>query len=346
MSHVESLEPSPAWLSARDSVIEHANELFLSYRAGDPDVESGLIASLEEADRHDNALGVAHLVRLRAHLLRDRGRFQEALALAFQAADEFACLNEISDQVATLRLCAACYSNLSDMAACSQTLIKAGRIAEQHKLHGEAIEVLLAEGFCALEMQRDLGILDNLIAMGTQMFEYLQTDRRIVFLNNISSSLCQVGRFDEARDHAERGLELLGSSRDNVARAFLIGNLATASTVSANLDEVRELANRASEMFREIGKSVYGPTPLYEVGAAYAKLERYQEALMFLTEAKELCLSTDGSPRIQRIHELLSVVHERLGNHDLALAELRASARIKEEIHLRDVARIEELARA
>lgn len=343
-NQTEQKNSAPEWLASKDSIRSLAEGLEAMQRNGDRHICEALDLRISEATAYKNDYAVAMLKRTQVFALRDLGQIIKALQVATEAAELFGKIDETEEQVIALRYCATCYVLLNDPASCFQVLDQAIALADSRGHQRQKIETQIGRAFSSLEMNIDNGSVDLLLDLRREYDHLLPTERKVRLLNNISSALCSVGRFNEALSYAREGLELLGDLGTITNRAFLLNNCATGMTESYPLEEVMDMARKSQELFRAISKFVYIPTPMIELGGAYLKLQRWEEARICLEDAKSLSLDINGNPGLARISSLLAEAYERLGNPIQALTELKTYVQLVEENNRQDITRVEQLA--
>jgi len=342
-SEVQAANPSP-WLASRQSVREHIDELETMHRNGDRRVSEIIEANLAEARAADNPFAVAMLNRIRAYPLRDQGFLVRSLQVAGEAAETLGNLGEYEEQVIALRYCSSCYVHMSDPASCFEVLDRAIEIAESKGLLQQKVETQMGRALSSLEMNIDDGSLEKLMDLHRQYKDILSPERQVRLVNNIASALDSVGRFQDALRYAREGLDGIGDGGTVTLRALLLGNMATALTELSPFEEVCEIARQSQELFRAAAKTIYIPTPMQEVGAAYMKLRSWDRARLCLEGAKSVSLATPGAPGLQRICAQLGETYEALGEPLLALGEFKTYSRLVEENSRQDISRVEQLA--
>ena len=190
---------SSDWLSTREAIKAHISELEAMHRNGDTRVSAIIESEIAEATKRENPFAVAMLNRMRAFPVRDQGFLIRSLQIASEAAEQLGSLGEFEEQVIALRYCASCYVHMSDPASCFEVLDRAIDIAKAHDLLRQRVETQMGKALCALEMNIVEDNLDRLLDLHREYEYLLPPERKVRLVNNISSALCSVGRFQEAR---------------------------------------------------------------------------------------------------------------------------------------------------
>jgi tetratricopeptide (TPR) repeat protein len=126
-------------------------------------------------------------------------------------------------------------------------------------------------------------------------------------------------RYDEARDHLTRALELYQQTGDNAGRAATHLAFGSLLVRMSRFEEALDEDRRALALFRAAGHTAGQARTLNNTAWKHVKLGRYDEALDFGSHALTLH-SAAGNPRGQAdTWDTLGYLHHHRGKHDDAV---------------------------
>jgi signal transduction histidine kinase/DNA-binding response OmpR family regulator len=152
-------------------------------------------------------------------------------------------------------------------------------------------------------------------------------------LNNLGSALNDIGRTEEARvalAHALAVAEALDNPRA-ISSARL--NLAEALARAAELEEAERLAAAGLAEARELGLKYFEINGLQALALVARGRGDLARSAALAGEALEIAEEEGNASYLKEVHELLADVSEQLGDHQAALAHLRAFERLRDEVY-------------
>jgi signal transduction histidine kinase/CheY-like chemotaxis protein len=333
----ESSEAAPDWLASQEAVEAHLEGLSKNHSQG-CDLIDQLEIALGEARTHKNLFAETRTLRELIRPYREQGRALLAVEVGTTAVG-------IADQIGDLRLkvlclcsLAHCLSHLDDLPGALKFLAEAAGIASENEFQLEYAEVLLAEAYVHSITFNDVEkALGKLLLVEQKYAEYLGTERRIQLLNNIASSLNDTRQFSEALEYIARAKELNRENPISDLQALLLGNEAVAMTPTHPFEEVMAVAKASEEIFVDIGRQIYLPLAMNELGQAYQFLGNHHLAKVCLEKGKILSAAMPSRPSLKAICRNLAQTYEQLGLYREATAEFKFVLQIADETLKSDI---------
>ena len=287
--------------------------------------------SLQIARECGNKLAEAMLCRSLCRPMREAGKFTAALEYATRSVEICDEIGELKVKAFALTAVATCLMTSGNPAGAFAALAQAEQIARNEDFRDAEAESLLIKGYLLnLSSASPTEALECYREAVARFKDILPPGRYLSVVNNISSTLNDLGRYDESLAYINEGLELVAATNNRTMNAFFLGNKAVASVPTLPFSEVLELSRRGEETFQGIGRLIYIPSTMVELGAAYLKFNRLEEARFCLERGKELSLGQQIQPYLKELSRLLAEVYESLGMFREANAELRLAMDITE----------------
>jgi signal transduction histidine kinase/CheY-like chemotaxis protein len=333
-SHLEAL----GWLSRSESVDSHVT--CLSNLADQDRAQS--IARLEEAlDQARQAKHIEAQTKILTALVspyRETGK----IALAIEVGTIAVSLSESigAPILKILALCAIshCSATLDDLPNALTFLTEAGKIADEVNSPLAKAEVLLSKGYCySIFRSYSEDALDCYLTAENDFSHALPPKRRISMLNNISSSLNDCRRYEEALEYIRRAKELIEVDSFEDLEAFLLGNEAVAKSLTCPFEDVMEIAQRSEHLFEKVGRTIYIPSTMAELGEAYLFAGELELARICLERGKTQSAEIVSQPFLKGIHRSLAQVYEGLQLFEESNSELKEVLRLTDQTLRKDI---------
>jgi len=332
------IECRPDWLDSRENLDRYMSELN-SVDEKDRSTFVRLVQnSLGVARANDHRLAEAMFCRSLCRPMREAGNFSAALEFATHAVDICDEIGEQKVKSFALTAVATCLISSGNPAGAFAALAQAEQIARTNGFEDAEAEALLIKGYLHnLQSSNPEDALEIYLEVVRRFKGALPDSRYISLINNISSTLNDLGRYEEALTYINEGLSLIDGKDNRTMTAFLVGNKAVASCTKLPFKEVLELCRQGEELFQEVGRVIYIPSTLVELGAAYLKMGRLNEARICLERGKELSLGQQIQPYLKELSRLLAQVYEALSMYREANRELRSAMEITESSLQHDI---------
>jgi DNA-binding SARP family transcriptional activator/tetratricopeptide (TPR) repeat protein len=130
----------------------------------------------------------------------------------------------------------------------------------------------------------------------------------------------QLGRFDEARAHAEQALQLFAQLGDLPGQARIRLNLGRVLERQGNLQQALDQARQALEQFRLAEDWAGQADALNWVGWYHSQLGYHEQALEYCRQSLALHADSGGWPGHADTWDSLGYAQHQLGHHDEAVA--------------------------
>jgi signal transduction histidine kinase/CheY-like chemotaxis protein len=327
----------PAWLEDQEALEAMVQRL----TRGHGETTDRIIATMREAialsQLHENELAEASLQRGLCVLLREVGQLTEAIEVGAQAVETFRRHGAFSEKTRALIELAGCHLHLGDATLAFAHLGEAEATAREHGLRKNLGEVLLSQSASYGRVRNPDKALEYALLVDREFAEDLPLAARVSALNNIAGSLNDLGRYDEALPHAEKGLALLKDTPEELGRAFLLANKAVALSRNGDLGEVLAIVEQVEEVANRYGRQVLVAGLMEELGVSYLTSGRPSQALVCLKRAKEAAQSLSLQNIVRTTSKHLAAAYEEMGEADKANAELKVALRILEDSLTEDI---------
>ena len=189
----------------------------------------------------------------------------------------------------------------------------------------------------------ELGHLDEALAMFNVTFDESARAGDFYFmvyaLHGLGRVLVRQGKHAEAKVALERALQLAEENANPLQTANSLTELATLAYQDGDLEDARSFNERAlviRERHRFLGGAVTNCIKLAEIDEQASRLS---EARRMLDRALAIAEETKVKPKLAQVHELLSRVHERMGDLDASLAHYKRFHGLREEVEREDSVR-------
>lgn len=293
--------------------------------------------AIELARRHGNELAEATILRGLCEILREIGRLPDALEAGRQSleiCDRRAAFDQKTKVLVSL---AGCHIHIGDHAGAFALLTEAESIANMHCGRERISEVLLAHGAYHGRVKAADKALEYALRVETEFADTLSVARRVNLLNNIAGSLNDLRRYVDSISYIEQGLELAKQIPDELPRAFLLGNKAVVLSQDSSLEGIAKIVKEVQEIASRVGRPFVHAALMEELGLSYLEQGKLDESIECLVRAKDQGQLYSFRSLVRNVCKHLSEAYESVGEHQLAVAELRTALAIAEETLNQDV---------
>jgi signal transduction histidine kinase/ActR/RegA family two-component response regulator len=291
-----------------------------------------LEVALQEARLHGHRQAEARVLKDLIRPYREQGDSLQAIESATIC---ISLCDELGDKALKIKAqCAIsqCLAHLDDLPGALKFLTEAKKDAKENGFYEDLAEAILSEGYCySVCSGKFERALECLVEVEENYSQYLSPKRRLSLLNNLASSLNDLRRYDESLCYLERAKEWLRESPHDDIQAFLLGNEAVALTPRSSFEQVMAVATEAETVFRRIGRTIYIPSTMNELGQAYIHLGQLESARLCLERGKELSLQTPSKPYLKTLCRSLAQVYQKLGWFEKSCAEFNLVMNLADE---------------
>ncbi|MFO1518302.1 MAG: serine/threonine-protein kinase [bacterium] len=226
----------------------------------------------------------SRLLRVKANLLNELGRFEEAL----RACDEIIALGAPDESVEIKQL---------------KYWIVTGRILQNMGRHEEAAKRFLK----GMELGKKLS--------ETEALPYFIHTHSLLGMHEL-----RAGRLEKSKEHISAGLKLAGD--DDPRRAELLRNLSAVWAEEGKWEEVESSLNEAKDLYRKSGSYSGEFATLLQEGNLRMEKGDADGAECAYREAVRLAQTNDDELNLATVWNNLGVLYRRRGNLEQALQNL------------------------
>jgi signal transduction histidine kinase/CheY-like chemotaxis protein len=246
---------------------------------------------------------------------------------ARQIAKEIEAFTEMHRAAGSL---ADCYLHAGDPAAAFGILAESESIARDQGNRSDLAEVLLATSYCHGVSRSSEAALEYSLMVANDYADTLTPRRLAATLTNVAGSLCDLGRYAEAIDYANRGLDILLSEPDDMLKANLLGNLAVALSWEHSLEEVRIPLARAERITEACDRRALAAALMEELGVSYLKRNESRQSIEFLEKAEKLAEELQIRSILRTTTKHLAKAYRLAGDYQKATEKLESALLIAE----------------
>ncbi len=293
--------------------------------------------AVELASLHGHLLAQTTILRHICEMLREIGRLGEALEAGQRALDICDRHEIYGEKTRILVSLAGCRIHIGDHAGAFAHLAEAESIAKVHCLRHQIAEVLVAEGAYYGRIKAAAKSLEYSLQVERDYSDTLSTPKLVNILNNIAGSLNDLRRYSEATPYIEKGLALAVGMKDELPKAFLLGNKAVLLSQTCGLDEIKSIISEVEAIAHRCGRHFVYAALMEELGVSYLESGRLPESQECLQKAKELGITYSFKSLVRTVCKHLAQSYEVSGRPAEALTELKAALEIAEDSLSHDV---------
>lgn len=230
--------------------------------------------------------------------------------------------------------------------------IDAAEAAKDVYAHESALEAYESALGLARELDRDVGVLEILEAIGDaatllgeqdralRAFEYVSNEalmdtRRHRALRKIASVHETTGEYDQARETAREALEAVPEGSSEACR--LLGLQTSVEIEQGNFDRARELADRQRDLAKELETVEFESQALKHLGRIAKDQGEFDRAREYLEEALTLAEELEDRKREAFVRKEFGVVLFRLEAIGEARESFEGSLELARELGIREL---------
>jgi diguanylate cyclase (GGDEF)-like protein len=329
-AHVAAGEDVGEPVLVRIAVLESAFDVVRAVVSSSPDLARDLTRRTPP-DPNTDACALVEWQLLNATALDALGELESTARLLSEAHARATNTGDAALSLMALVARGRVLVRLGDETNASAILLEGVALARSLDARRQEAKMLGNLGF--LHGERDGRPYEAYTRRALEIGRELGDERLIVHsLCNLGGALAQQGRFEEARACYDEGLPRAEALEWAESVALFRAGLGGVEAGMGEVDRGLALYRESSAYFASVGDTFQVARQRLIVGRHLVRAGRLAEAKGALEECVWMCDSDRFRVLAWQAFELLSTLHERLGDHEVALASLRRSTKIHEEL--------------
>jgi len=272
---------------------------------------------------------------LKAKILRDTGRYRQAIAVA-DSALQYQSINKNSNLKSGFLISKAGNDwYLGDNAAAFANLNEALRLSRKNVDIDNELKCLNILGLLFRSTNQNKKALSNfqsaLRIIKTRRYE----NRLGVISANIGDVYLNLAQYDSSLYYYSQALKILKANGDIRNAAATLGSMAAVYSMKGDYAKAVRLGKKAITDYKKLGDKSGRGIELTNLAAVYVETANYSKALNILNQALSLIREIKEKYSEQICLGLMGTTYLKLGNYEQAGAYLKTARKIAEEIDSR-----------
>lgn len=318
------------WIDEREAALAFTLRFKLP-DGQDPDATiKQALEAIEIARSFSDEIAEASIQCGLSRILRDVGRMTEAFDAINSAFEICKRLDLKVEMVYVLIDLGHSFVLLGDPATGLGHLTEAELLARAHGSRMDQAEVYIALTWAYDGTNSHDQALKYALLLEGEYWEVLPQRRKVAVLNNIASTLINLGRHDEAATYVEKGLDLLGRASEDILKAFLLGNKAVILIKSLEYAAVDALVEEIQSIATKCGREMLMAGTMEELGVSYLEIGNIDRAVTCLERSKTVAAQFSMHHILRTVPKHLANAYEQKGQFGRAIQELTEALGIAE----------------
>lgn len=332
------LEVHLASASELQDKIETINTLALKLRYRDVSRAISLTKQVQQLEAGEAAgdpiyiRGLAESLRNLGALHTQVGEYEEALRVLLEALTLYEKIEDRRDRITVYAQIGAVYLYLSSFVNALQYTLKGlelARLTEERELEGALLNNLATIYILRQEHNRALPYLLKTLQIAESVGD-LRTQAEA--LDNICNVYCRLESPDDALAAGQKSLKLYRELGEMQGEAEVLNTLGTVYQSNREYVRALECYSGALALSRKIALRYETIGSLLHIASVNADQNHTDQALTTLKQALELAEEIGAKGRLVEVHQLLSSVHNKVGQFQRALYHYECFHQIKEQV--------------
>ena len=332
------LEVHLASASELQDKIETINTLALKLRYRDVSRAISLTKQVQQLEAGEAVSdpvyirGLAESLRNLGALHTQVGEYEEALRVLLEALTLYEKIEDRRDRITVYAQIGAVYLYLSSFVNALQYTLKGlelARLTEERELEGALLNNLATIYILRQEHNRALPYLLKTLQIAESVGD-LRTQAEA--LDNICNVYCRLESPDDALAAGQKSLKLYRELGEMQGEAEVLNTLGTVYQAAQEYVRALECYSGALALSRKIALRYETIGSLLHIASVNAEQNHTDQALFTLKQALELAEEIGAKGRLVEVHQLLSTVHNKVGQFQRALFHYECFHQIKEQV--------------